>query len=169
MATVMAIIAVLMMIAASALFAVRDQAAADQAAEGAINSVRDAQNKAISFTKGTGENTKAWGVFFDADNDSIKLISVDSSGTNNEEETAEIDAAVDISVVNGDHVYFASPFATAYLCDGGANNWQESNNPSREYEPTDCVVSSSDIEVIFSFRNAESRVIIDKWGGISAN
>jgi len=172
MTVVMAIIAVLMLLGAGGLLSARDQFTVDRAVEEAITAVREAQNRSISFMQGTpgtsGATTKVWGVDF-SDN-TIKIISVDGEGTNHLEKTAEINPGITITAEGGNHIYFASPFATTYLCQNEATIWSQStDNPSKEYEPSDCLAATGDINLLIEYKDHTRSVTINQRGDANAN
>lgn len=169
---VMGIIALLMVVGAGAFFSVRDQYIADSATEEAITAVREAQNRAISFSQGTAGSTKAWAANFNA-NDGLSLVSlrVDSNGQSEHhtEYDYKIASGTTLSSPNY-YIYFTSPFGTTYLFDGECNNWvEDTTNPSHEYIPSCPNSLAAPITIDISYRNSASSITINDTGDISAN
>ena len=168
MTVVMGIIAVLMLLGASALISTRDQHILDSATEEGITAIREAQNRSISITQGRVEGTKAWGVSF-ASNE-IKLISVAGDGTNYEESTSNINQDVSISSSGATFVYFASPFGTTYLTNNACSEWIDSGLATKELKPAigcNRVLDSSIIS--FSYKNKTQSIIINSRGDVVEN
>lgn len=166
----MGIIAFITLIGAYALISARDYYTLDAATEEVITAVRDAQNRSVSFMQGTGESTKVWGIFFNNDANQVEYVSIreGSEGDIEEGTVEEIDSRITISTTGGDHVYFASPFATTYLMNE-CGTWEPSSKPSQEFEPTCTDSEDGPITITLEYNGNIQTVTINEKGDVSAN
>lgn len=174
MVVVMGIIAIITLLGAYALIAARDYYALDAATEEVITAIRDAQNRSVSFMQSEIEEnrpTKAWGIYFDDVNNQVKYVSIQEGASEEKPEglIAEISSRVEISSTNGDHVYFASPFATTYLTAGACGDWEQTDKPSQEFAPVSCTVSEEPITITLEYNSNIRTVTINERGDVSAN
>jgi type II secretory pathway pseudopilin PulG len=187
----MAIIAILMILSATAFLTIRDQVIVDSSAEEFLTAVREAQNRAISVTPDSdGNTTKVWAAFSDADN--FNLLSlfglpteepeylttfIEKQNLNPQSTKITINATNSGSseVLTETYIAYASPFGKPYLlknnsCANAGNTicqWKKSSKPNEEWEviSSDVVVGGTDyIRVEFSRNEHVAAVIINSNG-----
>lgn len=169
---VMGIIAVLMLLGVGVFVSIRDQYIVDAATEEAITAVREAQNRAISFSQGSAGNTKAWAVNFSS-SEGIRLRSLSVDPENNEAiHSNEIGYGISRGVVissNNDHIYFASPFGTTHLFNSECNSWlEDEENPSHEFVPSCGNTLTAPATISFSYKGKSSSIVINGAGDVHA-
>jgi hypothetical protein len=152
----MGIMAVMMLLSASAFLTIRDQYTVDQTAEELLTRIREAQNKAISISKDSaGNETKIW--VLSVSNNNFDLVSFYDQGSNllsfiekddlNPQSTNisafEVTGTAEAPISGSSYVAFAAPFAKTYLladdsCTGndGGCEWVRSTRPTEEWEIT---------------------------------
>lgn len=137
---VMGIIAILMLLSASAFVLLRDQAEVDQTAETLVSTIRDAQNRAVSIMPNKNDiDAKVWAVSITMNDFSLSSIYgtgdnklgtlIESSQINPQGTTITVErdnGRGTIAPISSGYIAFAPPFAKTYplsnsLCNA-ANN-----------------------------------------------
>jgi Tfp pilus assembly protein FimT len=164
MVVVMAIIAIISSIGISAFINARDQSMVSDVTEKFLSSIREAQNRSVSITRGKDTNSHAstdtvvWGVKIVINTNSFSLIYLDikendltAGATDHIQETPIQGSQVTISsyYVDGIHnsesrdgveryIFYSSPFAKTATgkvpCTSTGCKWQQTINPTRDWE-----------------------------------
>lgn len=175
MVVVMGIIALLMLLSASAFVLVRDQNIADQTAEELLSTIREAQNKAVSVSKNGELETKVWGVEVSSNNFSLIALSPENttlaqtdikSDVNPQNTTIKITDGNGATIDGAVAITYNTPFARSFSYNGTCA-WVKSQRPTEEWEP----VSSCDVltgNEMYRFeieRNGHTTAVIIKANG----
>jgi len=151
MVVVMAIIAILTTISATAFYSSRKQAVVNSTAQDILSTIREAQNKSVSvMSSKNGDDAKIWAFSSDPNNGEYSLVYY--APTRDEdvktglgaapERTEVLPAGVSVTASrysNNPTVAFTSPFGSAYLIDGFHDGMDvcsfttESTRPAKDY------------------------------------
>jgi prepilin-type N-terminal cleavage/methylation domain-containing protein len=187
---VMAIIAILSILSASAFINARNQATASDATEQILSALREAQNRAISITKGSGLNnvqtsdeTKAWGVringnavelvYFDAapNTTAVVMERLQNNGALRLTNGVTINATLAGNSTLPRYVIYTSPFAKPYtlVTDSNAANWiLDQNSPTLDWNPgiggNGFSNQTDTIRINIQYRGATQAIIVNSKG-----
>jgi prepilin-type N-terminal cleavage/methylation domain-containing protein len=171
MAVVMAIASILMVLGVGALRAVRNDSILDARIEEAISTVREAQNRAISFSKWEQDptlNVNVWGSTFQGAG--INLTAVVNSGTANNQVRPSAGPSGFVATNNGGGslivVYFVPPFGKSYIFNNHCNIWTVSNLPTKEYVPASSCVQLASARITYTYGGLSRSFNINGQGEI---
>lgn len=190
----MGIIAILSILSASAFISARDQAIVTDATEQLLSSLREAQNRAISVTRGGVDETKVWGVIIDKNNNNFSLVYLDPKQPDAQsdinyfvKETPNINPDIAIETeangkidIGNRYIWYASPFAKPYstnwLCDGYAGDgsgdcyWSEINSVPYDWAPSGSynhlINANSYVKITISYKNKSHNIRINSKGDV---
>lgn len=173
MVVVLGIISVMIALGANVWVSVRTQYILDQNAETALITIRDAQNRAISFSKSSrdpNQETKFWLV--ELGNNSVKLKGVTINGTvatANDEYANDFPSGLTANITGGGYLYFVPPFGQAYRFTATCALWnQSSTKPTKEYEPN-CTKQTGSATYTLTFRGQDKTLTIYENGEAKIN
>lgn len=177
MVVVMAIIAVLSTLSASAFINARNQATVSDDAERLLSALREAQNRSISITKGkdtgTGE-TKAWGVALGEN--PAKLVYFDnisippSSSLNMQtQEYISLKSNLRVTTPSPSYIVYTAPFAKSYAMADSCTppdtcSWVKTSNPTQDWAPDTSLDLDESITIILTYNRSTQKIIVNEKG-----
>jgi hypothetical protein len=166
----MALIAILMGLGVGAFDIARSHNILDSRIEEAISNIREAQNRAISFSKWEGSPTmdvKIWGATYSGTD--IYLTTVYNGGTANTHVRSSFSNGLTATNTGGSStvvVYFVPPFGKAYIFNSLCNTWTASNLPTKEYVPSSSCIQLSSARITYTHRGLSRSFNINGQGEV---
>lgn len=179
MVVVMAIIAVLSTLSATAFINARNQATVSDDAERLLSALREAQNRSISITRGKDTDpdgeTKAWGVALKGD--SAELVYFDnisippsSSLIMQTQEPISLKSSLQVTDPNPSYIVYTAPFAKSYAMINSCTtpsdtcSWVKTSNPTQDWAPSTSLGLDESITITLSYNNSTQKIIVNKKG-----
>lgn len=167
----MGIIAIIVLLGAAGLVGIRDQYILDKYVEDNISTIRDAQNRATSFSRSSDEtfDVNLWRASITEDGTTLGAIDVSITGAKEKiEHTIKRPSGLTISVLGGGYIYFTPPFAKTYIFKAECVGWQQSTvKPTNEYEPSARCEKSPETTITFSYKNLSQEITVNNTGDVT--